>query len=122
MQQNCAIPVLPMRDRAETIAFYQALGFENVSSHDTYAILCRGSIEIHFTLFPEIVPTESYAECYLRVTNVDELFQEFGQPLPSRHGIPRIGQLEDQPWGMREFYIVDPSGNLLKIGQVSDER
>ncbi len=27
------------------------------------------------------------------------------------------GKLEDKPWGMREFAIVDIHGNLLRIGQ-----
>ena len=26
--------------------------------------------------------------------------------------------LEHTPWGMREFAVVDPAGNLLRIGQV----
>ena len=26
--------------------------------------------------------------------------------------------LEDKPWGLREFAILDPDGNLLRIGQV----
>jgi hypothetical protein len=34
-----------------------------------------------------------------------------------RKGIPRQDVLEDKPWGMREFAIVDPNGNLLRIGQ-----
>jgi len=25
--------------------------------------------------------------------------------------------LEDKPWGMREFAIVDADGNLIRIGQ-----
>nr|RNJ65896.1 MAG: VOC family protein [Leptolyngbya sp. IPPAS B-1204] len=118
MLQNCAIPILPSQNLSETIAFYRKLGFAYVSGdQETYAILCRDTIELHFSLFPEIVPGESYAACYLRVTNVDELFQEFMlQSLPAK-GIPRIGHLDDKPWGMREFYVVDPDGNLLKIGQ-----
>ncbi|EJH4818460.1 GNAT family N-acetyltransferase, partial [Pseudomonas aeruginosa] len=28
--------------------------------------------------------------------------------------------LEDQPWGMREFALVDPDGNLLRVGQELD--
>lgn len=116
--QNCAIPILPARHLSEMIEFYAQLGFEAIANYqNTYAILCRGSIELHFSLLPDIVPTESYAECYLRVTNVDELFQEFMQLALPAEGIPRIGKLIDQPWGMREFYVVDPSGNLLKIGQ-----
>jgi hypothetical protein len=30
-------------------------------------------------------------------------------------------RLEDKPWGLREFAIVDPDGNLLRIGQVIEE-
>jgi hypothetical protein len=26
--------------------------------------------------------------------------------------------LENKPWGLREFAIVDPDGNLLRIGQI----
>ena len=26
--------------------------------------------------------------------------------------------LEDKPWGLREFAIVDADGNLLRIGQI----
>lgn len=121
MPSDQAIPILVSRDIYKSIDFYQKLGFERtypVDSGTNYAILYRGSLEIHLTFFPEIVPSESYLACYLRVAHVDELFQEFeslGLPV---EGIPRIGSLENKPWGMREFYIVDPDGNLLKIGQV----
>lgn len=117
LQQNCAIPVLPSRDLAETIEFYQKLGFEVAAEYEDYAILCRELIEIHFFRLSEIVPDQSYAGCYLRVPNVDELFHEFTVLSLPTEGIPRIGKLEDKPWGMREFYIIDFSGNLLKIGQ-----
>jgi len=26
--------------------------------------------------------------------------------------------LEDKPWGLREFAVIDPDGNLIRIGQV----
>lgn len=29
--------------------------------------------------------------------------------------------LEDEPWGLREFAVVDPDGSLLRIGQVIDD-
>ena len=31
-------------------------------------------------------------------------------------GIPRVTAPEDKPWGMREFALVDPSGNLIRVG------
>ncbi|MEJ7835499.1 hypothetical protein [Xanthomonas oryzae] len=37
--------------------------------------------------------------------------------LPER-GIPWLDSVGDKHWGMREFAIVDESGNLLRIGQV----
>lgn len=121
LNSDCAIPVLPARNLQETVEFYQNLGFEthfDPESQDAYAIIIYGTLELHFSLLPEIIPSESYAECYLRVSQVDELYRKFqAQSLPFV-GIPRIGRLENKPWGMREFYIIDPSGNLLKIGQV----
>jgi hypothetical protein len=26
--------------------------------------------------------------------------------------------LEDKPWGLREFALVDPDGNLIRVGQI----
>lgn len=98
----------------------ERLEFQNCSdpTHQvTYLILHWDVLEIHFFHFAELNPAESYAGCYMRVSHVDDLFQEFdAHSLPSV-GIPRLGPLENKPWGMREFYIVDPSGNLIRIGQ-----
>jgi hypothetical protein len=33
-------------------------------------------------------------------------------------GIPRMDRLQDKPWGLREFAVVDPDGNLPRVGQV----
>ncbi|BAU44615.1 bleomycin resistance protein [Leptolyngbya sp. O-77] len=121
MPSDQAIPILLSRDIPKSVDFYQKLGFENrypVNPTTDYVILCRGSLEIHLSFFPEIVPSESHLACYLRVTHVDELFQAFQTLKLPAEGIPRLGSLEDKPWGMREFYVVDPDGNLLKIGQV----
>ena len=37
--------------------------------------------------------------------------------IPILRGLPRMDTIEDRPWGMREFVIVDEDGNLLRIGQ-----
>ena len=36
--------------------------------------------------------------------------------VPSR-GIPRIGPVRDQSYGVRQFIVVDPGGNYIRIGQ-----
>ena len=35
-----------------------------------------------------------------------------------RHGIPRMDAIQDKPWGLREFAVVDADGNLVRIGQI----
>lgn len=121
MQTNdLAIPILPSRSVSDTLRFYRQLGFEGklCGPGNAYAILTRGTVEIHFFTHAELRPAESFAGCYIRVLDVDSIYQAFNSaPLP-RKGIPRLDVLELKPWGMKEFALVDPDGNLVRIGQV----
>jgi catechol 2,3-dioxygenase-like lactoylglutathione lyase family enzyme len=115
---DLAIPILPSRDLNATLAFYGRLGFEGrIHPHGGYAILTRGSVEVHFFLHRDLRPEESWAGCYLRVSEVEKTYQEFNTAGLPRQGIPRQDALEDKPWGMREFAVVDADGNLVRIGQ-----
>jgi catechol 2,3-dioxygenase-like lactoylglutathione lyase family enzyme len=117
---DLAIPILPSRDVSATVAFYQCLGFEG-GAHEFdsgYAILRRGAVELHFFTHRELVPADSSAGCYIRVVDVQSIYESFSSCTLPRKGIPRMDALVDKPWGLREFAIVDPDGNLLRIGQV----
>jgi catechol 2,3-dioxygenase-like lactoylglutathione lyase family enzyme len=117
---DLAIPILPCRSVSATVAFYQRLGFEG-GAHELnsdYAILHRGAVELHFFTHKELVPAESSAGCYIRVLDVEGIYSAFLQcQLPSV-GIPRMDSLENKPWGLREFAVIDLDGNLLRIGQI----
>ena len=120
---DIAIPTLPSRSIEQSCAFYRQLGFDggpHPANHD-YAILTRGTLELHLFLHRKLVPAESSAGCYLRVADVDSLHRDFSRAELPGSGIPRIDRLEDKPWGLREFAVVDPDGNLLRIGQVIDD-
>ena len=122
-QYDLAIPTLPSKSIDATVAFYVRLGFEG-GAHEfnsSYAILRRGAIELHFFSHEELVPAESSAGSYIRVLDVENIYRECSSSKLPRHGIPRMDALEDKPWGLREFAIVDPDGNLLRIGQVIDK-
>lgn len=114
------IPILPSKSIDDTVAFYRQLGFEGgAHPHDTkYAMLRRGSIELHFFAHKELVPAESYAGCYVRVTDVESIFQQFSEAALPKAGIPRMEKLENKPWGLREFAVVDLNGSLIRIGQI----
>ena len=118
---DVAVPTLPARDMDATIAFYGQFGFEPVyrtPDPEGYVILRRPEgLEIHFFRWPELDPERTYTGCYLRVSNVDALYGEFAAArLPAR-GIPSLGGIEKKFFGMREFRLIDPNGNLLRVGE-----
>jgi catechol 2,3-dioxygenase-like lactoylglutathione lyase family enzyme len=121
MEPGKAIPILPARDLNETRAFYERLGFQAAGWWPTefggYAILHRGDLNMHFFSFKDISPAQNYAQCYWRVNDVDALYAEFRAAGLSRSGTPRLESVEDKPWGMREFSVIDPNGNLVRIGR-----
>lgn len=108
-----AVPILASLNADETIAFYtQKLGFTFHSDWEGYLIFSRDDIQIH--LWPtsdEEVPKNT--GCYVNVTNVDQLYEAF-LPLGIVH--PN-GQLEDKPWEMRQFSILDNNGNIIHFGE-----
>ncbi len=112
-------PILPSRDLDETRRFYERLGFRLWFGSDKpweYEIVSRGNLVVHFFACPGLVATKSESMCYWRVKDADRMHAQFaGLGLP-REGIPRLTPPEDTPWGMREFALVDPSGNLVRIG------
>lgn len=112
------IPTLPSRSLLQTLAFYKRLGFDGALIGGDYAILKRGSIEIHFFSHPDLKPEDCYSGCYVRMPEVDSLHAELSTAgLPPR-GIPRMEPVDNRPWGMREFALLDEDGNLLKFGQI----
>jgi catechol 2,3-dioxygenase-like lactoylglutathione lyase family enzyme len=109
------IPILASRDIAETIAFYERLGFGVVRLYDDfgapYLLLRRDDVELHFVHSPDTDPSESTGGCYLRLEDAQAVYDEW-EPL----AVPEVHPPRDTPWGMREFFFVDPSGNLIRIG------
>lgn len=115
-----AIPTLPSRSPADALAFYAKLGFAGklAAPDGSYAIVERGELELHFFAHRQLDPATSHFGCYLRVADVASLHRAFETADLPRRGIPRMDALERKPWGMLEFAVVDPDGNLLRIGQV----
>ena len=106
-----SIPVLPSPDIAATRDFYcDELGFGI-----DYLIVRRGEIEIHFwksddRTLPEV------SSCYIRGGEVPALHAEF-----SARGVEKLSPFTVRPWNMKEFYVRDPHGNLLKFGCAPEE-
>jgi catechol 2,3-dioxygenase-like lactoylglutathione lyase family enzyme len=116
-----AAPILPARDLHATLAFYSRLGFELRGApieRYRYLIVGRGGIELHFWESPDVDPLSTDASCYLHVTDADALhreWEEIGIPDDAATG-SRLMAVQETDYGMREFAVVDPNGNLLRVG------
>jgi hypothetical protein len=116
-----AVPILPSRDLEETLDFYSRLGFGLQGApieKYRYLIIGRGSVELHFWDAPEIDPLTTNASCYIRVEDADALHREWKavgiQSDPATGS--RLMPPQDTDYGLREFALVDKSGNLLRVG------
>ncbi|GLU44952.1 VOC family protein [Allomuricauda sp. NBRC 101325] len=110
-------PKLPMRNKTATLQFYtEQLGFKVFGSadFDSYLMLQRDEIQIHFFEFKSLDPKENYGQVYIRTNAIDALYQSF---LDNNTKIHPNGKLEIKPWGQKEFSILDPDNNLLTFGQ-----
>jgi catechol 2,3-dioxygenase-like lactoylglutathione lyase family enzyme len=110
-QIQSTIPVLASLDIDESIAFYQdRLGFTLLSRYDTYAILARDGAEMHFWFCSDRKIAEN-TSCYIRTADTQGLYDEF-----AGNGVS-LKEPAVRPWGMKELYVTDPHGNLLKFGE-----
>jgi hypothetical protein len=108
-----AVPVLASLDLERSLAFYeQKLGFQRRALFAAYAVLARDGVEVHLWKCDDRHIAEN-TSCRLNVKGIDDLYTECLQKLIVHPNAP----LTDQPWGLREFGIVDLDGNLIKFAE-----
>jgi catechol 2,3-dioxygenase-like lactoylglutathione lyase family enzyme len=112
-----ACPLFPSADPVANAAWYcDRLGFRQTYADADYAMVKRDLIEIHFwrCTDPNIARATS---AYFRTLDADGL----ADMMKSASEGGRIQLPQNTAWGMREFYVWDPDGNLLKFGQDLDQ-
>lgn len=107
------VPVLPVHDLDLAEAVHGSLGLEVVRYDDTYAFVLLDDRELwHLSVVDGLDPADNHAAVHVQVGDVDALHE---QVCAAATGA-RVSMLVDQPWGMREFVVVDPSGNRVRVG------
>jgi hypothetical protein len=76
---------------------------------DDFAIAQNFGIELHIVLATAEV--RAGGGCYLQLEGVDEVNDAW------RGAGLSVSDVRDEPWDMREFNVVDPGGNRVRIGQ-----
>ena len=108
---EATVPVLASLDLDESRDFYMShLGFRLLRQDADYLMLARDGAELHFWLCADRHVAEN-TSCYVRTGDCQALFDEF-----SLRGLALQPPVL-RPWGMKELYVIDPHGNLLKFGE-----
>ena len=81
-----------------------------------YAVLRRDALELHLFDWPHARPDNSIAGCFIRIADAPALHREWSALGFAVEGTPSVGPVGPRFWGMNEFTVVDPSGNLLRVG------
>ena len=116
-------PTLPVADLTAAVDFYERAGFGVRIYREADADPGAGDPGEGFAFVDfdgrsvfdlgvePIDPSLNRAGCYLMVEDADEWHARL-----SRAGLP-VTSVSDQPHGMREFTLTDPSGNRVRIGR-----
>ncbi|WP_057635212.1 glyoxalase superfamily protein [Stenotrophomonas humi] len=108
-------PFLGTDDLPATLAFYQEkLGFDLAwewGSPLEVAAVCRDQVEITLTCRSDARPG-GISRIYIGIDAIDDYHAHLLQA-----GVTIDVPIDDRPYGMRDFSVVDPTGNVLTFGQ-----
>ena len=117
---DLAIPNVFVRDFAHSLAYYTGpLGFLTQFTYGEpafYAHVYRNRVKLALRHVDGPVldrdAGEDLLSAYVEVTGLDALFAEMARAGAEVHCPPR-----DEPYGVRDFIVRDPDGNLLCFGE-----
>ena len=105
------LPIFVSTNLEATEKFYsEILGLKTDGKHDDYLMMVNGPIQIHFSKVQHLNKNLNYCACYIVVADLDALYEK----CQAANCVHPNGKLETMPWG-REFAIIDPDFNLIKI-------
>ncbi|MBL8060639.1 MAG: VOC family protein [Chthonomonas sp.] len=100
--------VIQVTDIAPTVRFYRdLLGFSCDFQDVKYAVVWRDNAAVHFRKGPT---KSTEVELFFWVKDADILHAEF-----MSKGVP-AGEVESQPYGIRDFSVTDPNGVKIVFG------
>jgi len=113
--------VLAVHDVRRSAEFYvNLLGFRVVNEPPGWIFVARDSCMIMLGECPDDMPASelgchSYF-AYLRVADADAYYRQV-----KANGATVLSEIQDKPWGMREFSVRSPDGHRITIGHLKVE-
>jgi uncharacterized glyoxalase superfamily protein PhnB len=113
---EAAVPVLSVTDLPEAIDYYErVLGFRlgwKWGEPPQLASVCRDRVEVN--LAQSTAAPAAISKVYFQMAGVDAYYHQV-----TTAGAAVAVPLADRPYGMRDFRIVDASGNELSFGEAT---
>ncbi len=92
----------------QALAFYGQLGFVNTYHGEGFAIVERDRIALQWNVSdPPQAPREGCRVCYIGVTNIEALQQQYEPTGAVRSPV------QETAWGTKGFWLCDPFRNIL---------
>ena len=107
---------VPAKDYEVSKKFYRTLGFEECSDVAGVAYLRHGNCTFLLQDFYNQELADNFM-MHLLVDDAGTWFEHVTHLDLTRFSGVKVGELKEQPWGMLEFCLVDPSGVLWRIAQ-----
>jgi uncharacterized glyoxalase superfamily protein PhnB len=105
------MPCLPLNDVAAGVAHYRdVFGFEVNYQQDDLGVMDRDQVRL--LLIARTERHKGIGSAYAYIENADRLYAEL-----KAKGADLQGEPVSQPWGLREFRVLDPEGNEITFGQ-----
>ena len=105
------MPEFPLADVAAGVAYYRdVLGFSVNYQMEGFAVMDRDRARI--LLISKAGEHKGIVSCYVYVADADGLHAELTRKGANVEAAP-VGR----PWGLREFRVFDPEGNIVTFGQ-----
>ena len=109
---------VPARDYALSRRFYAAIGFGETWTTPEVALFEHGGTSFLLQNFHVQACTDNFM-MQLVVDDVDAWWRRIA-PVAAEFGV-RIDAPQDQPWGLRDFPLFDPSGVLWRVSAAGQD-
>ncbi len=107
---------IPSKDFETSIQFYQTIGFTMASNEQGVAYFHHQNCSFLLQNFYQKQLCDNLM-LHLLVKDLDHWHQTIIDKLSSSGLAFSITPISEQPWGMRDFCLTDPSGVLWRIGE-----
>lgn len=107
------VPVLATTNVLETAEYYRdVLGFkiDDTFSGPEWSMLWADQCQLFLSLDPSTAATAHGQQIAICVPGIDDMYDKH-----KTGGAKIVAEIENKPWGLREYIVEDPSGYHLRL-------